>query len=442
MLTRRIASWQVGVTAVLLWASTAVAQHYQPFIEPGYFDHDLQFFAPAADIDTYGGDPVLRYGWFGSYNRMYIGVSRPDLYPNNPLVNPSQTPIIVIGSTTDIGVVDIGQTYPESSDLLDMTWGNRWDLGYMVDDVDHDHGWLFAYTHVDGPNWGNSVRQQRLNRVNEDDEGLPPPTTTGGGGGGGQNQITVDDFVDPPSDRNNAGSFANGGVGRERFYDITDTLNKAKLASVELNKIFRMDPLNHGGILEPFFGVRYIKFEDWFTRQWYQVYDDDGLSPTWPPGGPSSIPILFEDTTTEDRSVFNSLFTNQMIGGQLGLRWLKRVSRWNLSSEFRAFGMQNFQHQKRGYEVERTIYDGQGTGSEVNAILNFRATEDRHTTETVVGSDIRALAAFEVTRDIKLEAGVQFLGFFTGIGRGPDMRERNSEAVTMVGLTFGFEVCH
>jgi hypothetical protein len=320
-----------------------------------------------------------------------------------------------------------------------MTWGNRWDLGYMVDDVDYDHGWLFAYIHVDGPNWGNAVHQQRLNRLNEDDEGVPEPDTgTGGGGGGG----AAADVVDPPSDRNNAGPFTLGGTGRERFYDVTDSLNNAKLNSLELNKIFRMDPLSHGSILEPFCGVRYIKFEDRFLRQYYQIYDADGLSPVFPPGGPTSLPIAYEDGEIEDLNTFNSLLSNQMIGGQLGLRWLYRVSRWNLSSEFRAFAMQNFQHQNRSYTVERTYYDGQGSGSEVNAIQNFRATEDLRATETVAGTDIRALAAYEVTRDIKLEAGLQFLGFFTGVGRGPDLRERNSDPVVMVGLTFGFELNH
>ena len=87
----------------------------------------------------------------------------------------------------------------------------------------------------------------------------------------------------------------------------------------------------------------------------------------------------------------------------------------------------------------RTYYDGQGTGSQVNAIVKSKYTEDWNTNETVVGTDIRALAAYEVTRDIKLEAGLQFLGLFTGVGRGPYIYD-NSEAVTMVGTTFGFTI--
>ncbi len=216
-------------------------------------------------------------------------------------------------------------------------------------------------------------------------------------------------------------------------------MNYAKLNSLELNKIFRVPPLHGGGILEPFFGFRYLKFEDTFQRQDYVVYDEDGFSPIWPPFPPSTIPIAYEDTAIEDLITDRYLFSNQIITGQLGLRWLRRVSRWNLTAEFRAFGGNNFQHLTRKFEDVRTYYDSQGTGSEVNGIVKYKQTEDWHTTETVVGTDIRALAAYEITRDFKLECGVQFLGMFTGIGRGPYI-DQNSEAVTAVGTTFGFTI--
>jgi len=409
MMSRSILSSLSAIGLVLTLASAAAAQQYQPFIEPGYFNHDLQFFAPASDIDTYGGDPVLRTGWFGSYNRMYIGVSRPKDR----------------GYLNESGPQDILRTFPDSSDLMDLTWGNRWDLGYMIDDVDHDHGWMFSFMRIDGPSVGNVLRHERLNRLNEDDEGFVVDD---------EGAVDLDDVVNPPEDRNNVGP-----PNRQRFYDLTDSLNNAKLNSLELNKIFRLAPLHGGGTLEPFFGVRYIKFEDIFQRQNYMVYDEDGFSPLLPPLGPGSIPIVFEDAEIEDLMTNRFLFSNQIVTGQLGVRWLKRVSRWNLSTEFRAFGGQNFQHLTRTTENVRTYYDGQGSGSEVTAIVKSKETQDWYTTETVVGTDIRAIAAYEVTRDIKLEAGLQFLGFFTGMGRGPFIYD-NSDAVTMVGTTFGFTI--
>lgn len=435
----------LGAVVILTVSPTASAWddlYAQPFVEPGYFDHDWQFFAPADDIDTYGNEPVMRTGWFGTYSRMYIGISRPRAQPNaidvwGNWVGPLEfacdiRPVTTCADPTSRTVVS---TYPDGQDLFDMTWGNRVDLGYMIEDVDCDHGWLFSYMHIDGPNEGNVVRQQRLNRVNEDDEGYQPPTTD-------DDDDDQQDYVNPDSDRNNLGP-----PDRERFYDVTDSLNMAKLNSVELNKVFRPAPLNHGGIVEPFFGVRYIKFEDTFLRQ-------DYVSDTFQTGTDIDNTVILDPDNNlifwwrQEIPVFTGLeilysdrfkFDNQMLLGQLGLRWLKRVSRWNLSSEFRAFAGENFQHLSRSSDIEVTWYDGSGQGSEVNEIRRFRETQEWRATETMVGTDIRAMAAFELTRDVKLTAGVQFLGFFTGVGRGPFI-DRNSETVTALGTTFGVEV--
>lgn len=89
----------------------------QPFIAPDTFDLDYQFFAPA-DFDTYGGDVPLRTGWYITYDRMNLAVSRP-----------SQT---------------VSAPY-----RLDKTWGNRFDLGYMTEE---NHGWQITVMNLDGPN--------------------------------------------------------------------------------------------------------------------------------------------------------------------------------------------------------------------------------------------------------------------------------------------------
>lgn len=86
-----------------------------PFVEPGYFDHDFQFFAPA-DVDEFGGFPEPSVGWFVDYDRMAIQFSRPEQAFQN----------------TD----------------MDGAWGNRYDIGYMLEE---DNGWLFEFIHLDGP---------------------------------------------------------------------------------------------------------------------------------------------------------------------------------------------------------------------------------------------------------------------------------------------------
>jgi hypothetical protein len=403
--------------ATIAVAPVAKAQLWQPFIEPGYFNHDLQFFAPAADIDTYGG-PVLRTGWFGSYSRMYMGVSRPE-YPTG-----YSMPYPDYYTQGRLGLVGA-----EPTQGLDPCWGNRWDLGYMVDDVNHDHGWLFSWMHISGPNAGKSIHQQRLNRINEDDEGAPPPDEDD------------PEYVEPNTDRNSSGP-----PNRERAYDITDSLNVGKFNSLELNKVFRMEPLNHGGILEPFFGIRYVRFEDIFVRQDYVVYDDNGFNPGWlplppvpliPPGSTTGVPLT--DASIEDLATDHFLFTNDMFGGQLGLRWLKQARRWNLSSELRVFAMQNWQRLHRSFNVERTYYSGPDQSDEVIKIIKYNETNDWHANSTVVGTDIRAEAAYDFTRDVKLTFGMQYLGFYNGIGRGPSI-DSNSQRLNMLGATFGIVV--
>ena len=228
------------------------------------------------------------------------------------------------------------------------------------------------------------------------------------------------------------------------FPDIAQSCRR----SLELNKLFRTEPLNHGGILEPFLGVRYIRFKDVFLRQYYQTYDDDGISPDagWPPAPP--IPVIppgqttgvaVIDATIEDLAADQFNFSNDMFGGQLGLRWLKRTSRWNLSSELRVFALQNWQKLHRSFSIERTYYGGSGQGSEVTAIVPYNETQDWHTTSVVVGTDIRAEVAYEFTRDVHLNVGMQYLGFYNGIGRGPDIHH-NSQALNAVGVTFGVVV--
>ena len=50
-------AWLAALLAALGVATSAQAQHFQPFIDPGYFEPDLQFFAPA-EVSEFGcGEP-------------------------------------------------------------------------------------------------------------------------------------------------------------------------------------------------------------------------------------------------------------------------------------------------------------------------------------------------------------------------------------------------
>ena len=194
--------------------STAPEFHtrFNPFIEPDEFDPDLQFFAPAQVSDFGGGDPP-NTGFYFTYDRMYINVSRPDGDP----------------SFDDVGDGD-------------FSWGNRCDLGFMTE----DHvGWGSSIWHLDGPNELLAIRQERLGRFNEDDD---PP-------GSGEEPVL--------NNRN------------PREYIVADSLNTIKVSSFELNRTWRRKQFHNGAVLEPFIGVRYMTVKDHGRADNYHRFGDD-----------------------------------------------------------------------------------------------------------------------------------------------------------------------
>ncbi|MFO0870802.1 MAG: hypothetical protein U0935_17885 [Pirellulales bacterium] len=376
-----ISACLTAMVVVAALAAPSYAQRFQPFIDPDYFHPDLQFFAPA-EAEEYGGEPQVKTGWFAGYDRMYIYVSRPR------------------GEAS----------YTEG----DFTWGNRYDIGYMTAE---NHGWYFSAMHIDGPNEGDNILVERLNRYNDTNQG------GNNGGGGGNNNNNGPIF--PAIDRND-------GFTGERTYDQQISTNLANMVGFEINKVWRLEPLHHGSILEPFIGFRYNKFKDYTRRDQYQRFDDQG-NPV--PNLPNAN-VALDDATIEQFTLNQWSITNNMVGGQLGVRWYARKSRWLLDSEFRAFALQNFQGMNYVQQVETTMYDGAGTGSDVVLVINEKQVQYDHAAEFVWGMEIRAQAAYDLTRDISLRCGMNLLDYGTGVGRGNNFT-RNSEDVLMVGFTFG-----
>ena len=132
MRTRHLASWLPAVVLATVTLATVQAQvpeqfettdvytpfnERTPFLEPGYFDNDLQVFAPA-EIDEFGGKQPFTTGIYVDYDRMYVNVSNA-----NAASNPAD------GT---------------------FTWGNRFEAGYMLDK--EQNGWHGEFIHIDGPN--------------------------------------------------------------------------------------------------------------------------------------------------------------------------------------------------------------------------------------------------------------------------------------------------
>ena len=371
----RIRPWLVTCLLIITTTTTLRAQRYLPFVDLDYFSTDSQFFA-AADIDGYGGGPSASTGWFASFDRMYMYVSRPNAEASNT--------------------------------QGDMTWGNRIDLGYMTEEK---HGWLISMQNISGPNSMQRIRQERNNRFMED-------------------ASPQDEAIDPPQDNNNRESGA-------RDYFLEDSLNMANLSNFEINKTFLMKPLHNGAIVEPFYGFRYMRFTDFDRQDDYTRYDEDGaVVPIIPIGPPPAVQP--SDAAFEEYISGQGTYENNLVGGQLGFRYSQHRSRWLLSGEVRAFAFTNLQNLH--LTDFRTVTEVDvGTGNEPDSEQSKVVHTYMSGNEFVFGGEIRAEAAYEVTRDISLRFGMEFLDLAQGIGRGRNP-EQNDEDVQLFGLTFGFTV--
>lgn len=368
-----------GVCLGTQGALTAGDGEHMPLRDPFHFDPDFRWFEPIYDADLEGMKPKKRAntGWFGALDRMVLWASRPE-----------------------------NETAPW---LLDRGRGDRFDLGYMLD---NDHGYAMTYMNYrvrafDGFN------RERLNRYNEEqlDEDGPDPFGPPFG-------LPV-----PPEDGNNFG-FNN------RFVEVRDSENVADFHSLELNKTWRLEPYYYGGMLEPLVGVRYMRFVDTHQRMLY----NSGLFPK-----PDDITEILagEQVLTE-----RSLASNDLVGGQFGFRYFKFVDRFRYSAELRVFSLANFQSNKLQTFEELTLYedDSVDPGDEVQHYLLDQTTPIYgRSDEFAFGYDIRSEVSYTLSRAIELRGGFQMIDIARGIWRGRliDAGARTDQRVIMAGLTFG-----
>ncbi len=365
----------VVVIALVAIGPSVFGQVYHPFAEPMQFNPDWQFFAPV-DVDSLLETPSRKRantGWFGTYDRTYLWVSRPEV--------------------------------EQSKANGDFTWGNRYDLGFMTDDRS---GWLFSMRHIGGPNAYQRVYQERINRVNTNDTGPSDPTP-------------VTPFID-----------ANEESNLTRAYILGDSLNVASMSNFEINKTWRREPYRYGGIIEPMVGFRYTSFDDFAMNQSYSRSVASILTP-----GAVTANTLVETLISRETTI-----QNRMVGGQLGFRYYNYYKRWTLSSELRAFGLQNFQNREFLLRTISTEYAGTGINSAVNTqVSNGTTFVNSSNNEFVIGFEARAEAAFQVTRYLSLRGGIDVIDFAKGIWRGANPGfgnpDEHSQDVQMAGFTFG-----
>ncbi len=290
-----------------------------------------------------------------------------------------------------------------ASKMGDFTWGNRIELGFVDDD---SKGWLATIWHVDGPNANDVVLTERINRFNSN--GAP------------QNPA-----VQPRRDNNLR-------LTGDRDYLVTNSINVADMTGFELNRTWLNTSMMHGARLQPLAGFRYIRFIDFYQRQAYVRMDDNGAIV------PPTPPITGLTATTEQLNSIDAGFVNDMVGGQLGIRWQKDYRRWNFSGDVKGFALQNFQKHNIVNTSTTTIYPGALSQEDAtpDTVAIERSGSGGHSAQFVFGMEARAEAAYKVTRDLSLKVGFEFLDLGTGIGRGVNPLD-NRQAVIMYGVTVG-----
>jgi len=378
---------------ILLGGLTSVdAQEYAPVVDPFAFDPDFHWFEPVTDMDLADLKPDKRAhdGWFATYDRLNLYGSRPEL--------------------AEAGI---------NETKLDSGWGHRYEIGYML--PGKDNGWLFNWTR-NRVGAFFSVRQERLNRFNGDQ-------VIGGGGGGGVTAPPFGTIVREEEGNNFGYNF--------RFYDVSDTENLIGYDSYELNKTWRMEPYHYGGILEPMVGFRWMRLKDTNSFQDYQSSLEN----------PPLVDPTGNFTDLEQLTTNSAITRNDMLGGQLGFRYLKFRERFTFSSDFRVFFGGNYQSSKSQVATELTAYDGAGDGAAVTGIFNT-ATKPIYSRneEFYVGFDVRGELGYQLTRLITLRAGFQVIDIGRGVWRGGDgiviAGGDNDQDYVMLGGTFGINLNH
>lgn len=338
------------LASVLAAAGTvAVAdQPYHPFAEPLTQQPDWQWFAPV-DVQQLE-DLQMRqkgnYGWYLTYDRIHAGLDR-------PLIEPE-------------------------SNKFDTTWGNLWTFGVM-DECD-DAGWDVRFLHFSGPNSYTGI------------ETLRPGSFEFPAG-------VIEEFPTLYERFNFDPGFSDG-----RYVYIRDSLNVASLGSFEVNRVWRTEPYQYGGFLEPIVGVRYMDFTDLNVADGYSVFTANGL--------------LYENLYISDITS-----KNRMLLGQIGFRYHRDFARWRFEGMFKALMGGNFQTgsvltQQIGFagtDVEETGgVDFEDVLRPVNILTDAPGLGDKG----VFGLDTNVGASYMLTKTISLRGGFGLLYMGNGIARG------------------------
>ena len=424
------------------YSNAAPAQHapLSPF-NPVGFRHDTQPFAPA-DLSDYGNGLKPNIGYFFSYERLYWSLSKPSTAD--------------IGSSTAEGFfneqgLSVFEQNSFDTDFLKSTatWGNRYEGGYMDT---NDYGWLVSVIHhlsqnqqcvlpgaqvlfddpsgfllgfldanfddidddVNGNNvFGRDGEDLGTPNDNPPPEFIPPPDGI------------ID--VDAPTDFDDLVTFL-------PTFRVLFASQHTELNSVELMRMYRAPRLHNGGVLELYYGVRWMKIDDRFN--------------------------LFGQGGVLDEFMSETKVENSMVGPQIGVRYGHQRGRWTFSTEGRFTAAANFQsvHQKTLFATNAAVtgedpMDGETMTPARNFPLNLRPLASKVTAsdeEFAPIGEFRIQTSYQLTRSMGLKVGYTAM-MVDGISRAsnriayrlPEMGLLNSgtrQDMFINGLSLGFEI--
>ncbi|QDT05473.1 hypothetical protein K227x_38730 [Rubripirellula lacrimiformis] len=407
MSVRKLTASLLTALALLGGVASVGAQEHVPVADPFAFDPDFNWFEPVYDMDLADMKPSKRAatGWFATYDRLHLYGSRPDL------------------DSPSIGGV-FGETNAKTR--LDSGYGHRYEVGYML--PGEDKGWTFNWTKNE-VHEVYTVRRERLNRYNGGQ-------VTGGSGDSGA--FGAFGFETPPGTRNNEGN-------SYRFIDIGDTQNYINYNSYELNKTWRMEPYHYGGILEPLVGLRWLRVNDLNGTQSFAAFP--GTTAVIGPGSGDPADTFVEQLTS-DRSITE----NEMLGMQVGFRYLKQRERFSFTSDFKCFLGGSYQSAKYDRQIESVFYDNPTTIGDPPVFI--RHDQDgvppvyERNEEFFIGFDVRGEVGYQLTKMLQIRAGVQVIDIARGLWRGGSgaggalSAGDNDQGYVMVGGTFGLSLNH
>ena len=418
----------IGVGAV---RDASGETHGPLFVDTCELDADFRWFEP---IYCDCAEPIRNEGVFFSYERLNWNVLSPARYAvgqpglqytssvliyNDPIVNPgvqNAPPPTPISNAIDVA-------YPDS----EFGWGNRFEFGYVHENVGWNVGVVEGFESVDSETYGQ-------------DPGFlvdPQPFT---GSVAVLFQIPaglLDGFVDLGLDgiADDVDSDGNPPFGLPTdfgdlvtfvpSFDLLTIDHRTRADGIEVMRIIRRDDFfARDSTLEFLYGLRFLR-----------VY--------------SEMQVLGTGGFLAD-SNWNSEVENKLVGPQVGLRWSRSKGRWGLRTQGRFMAALNV----RDASLEGTM------GSQLTPTLPNNALYFNPTSFAQYDSDIefsplaeaRLEAVFRVTKQFSLVAG--YTGTYaSNLGYGSNMvaytlpeltlrslEDMDTQHFFSNGWNFGFEI--